>query len=383
MIGALNRYVGFIQVTNYAQLARKVALQVHADGLRVDQQNLDLPPRGHVEVSLNLPVGTHLLTASIAPIGAGDIYTGDHQAQVIVPGATPIPVTLVSDQPGDWQHALQTLPNVKLSVVAPTAYKSDSATLTILDGFIPATVPTGNLLLINPPRGNPLIPVTGQLNNLSIIQTDTQSGLVDAVDLTGLYVPTADRFGAVPWATSVADSSQGPLILTGEQAGRRLIVVGFDPSTTDWPQRTSFPVFVANAIDALAPSSIPTQIIAGSVLDLPAATLTNQVLVQLPDGKADLFAGGQPIRFADTARSGLYVVNEMNGNKVVARHEFVANHLGVDESNVAPEVDPAQLTATGGPAGQPTEHDVWYFVAGGALALLGVEWLAYFRHAGG
>lgn len=379
MIGALNRYVGFIQVTNYSHLDAKVSLGVQADGLSIDRQSLDLPAHGHAEVSLNLPVGTHLLNASI---DARDVYQPDNQAQILVPNAQPIPVTLVSDAPGDWQHALQTLPNVKLTVASPTSYKPNGATVTIFDGFVPAAVPSGNLLLIAPPRGNPLVSVTGELNNLSVVRTDSQSSLFDAVDLGGLYVPRADRFGAVPWAPSVADSSQGPLILSGGQNGRRMIVVGFDPTTTDWPQRTSFPVFVANVIDALAPSTIPTEIANGSVLDLPAAAKANQVLVQLPDGKADLFAGGQPIRFTDTARVGRYVVSEMNGNAVVSRHEFVADHLGVDQSNIAPRIDPGQFVQPGGPAGQPSEHDLWYWVAGGALAVLGIEWLAYFRRAG-
>lgn len=380
MIGALNRYVGFIQVTNYSHLAAKLTLQVQADGLSIDRQALDLPARGHTEVSLNLPVGTHLLNASI---GAGDAYHQDNQAQILVPNAQPIPVTLVSDSPGDWQHALQTLPNVRLTVTSPTSYKPNGATVTIFDGFVPAAVPSGNLLLIDPPRGNPLVSVTGELNNLSVVRTDSQSNLFDAVDLGGLYVPRADRFGAVPWAPSVADSSQGPLILSGDQNGRSVIVIGFDPSTTDWPQRTSFPVFVANAIDALAPSTIPTEITNGSVLDLPAAAQADQVLVQLPDGRVDLFAGGQPIRFTDTGLVGRYVVSEMNGNAVVARHEFVADHLGVDQSNIAPRVDPGQFVQQGGPAGKPSEHDLWYWVAGGALALMGLEWVAYFRRAAG
>lgn len=376
LIGTVNRYVGFVQVTNYAHQSKSVVFDAKADGLNIDHQTLDLPARGHVEVSLNLPVGTHLFGATIT---AQDSYSQDNQAEILVPPSQSIPVTLVSNDPNNWSRALKTLPNVRLRVAMPTSYKPDGAALTILDGFVPTTLPTGNLLVVNPPRGNPLVPVTGELNNLSVVRTDQHSHLFDAVDLAGLYVPRADHFGTVAWAPSVADSTQGPLILSGEQNGRRIVVLGFDPGTTDWPQRISFPVFVANAIDNLAPSTIPTDIPSGSVLDLPAAAAENRVMVQLPNGKIDLFAGGQPIRFADTGQSGLYVVSEMAGNNVVSRHEFVANHLGVNESNVAPRFDSAQLSQTGGPRGKPSEHEVWTWIAGGALALLGLEWLTYFR----
>ena len=67
---------------------------------------------------------------------------------------------------------------------------------------------------------------------------------------------------------------------------------------------------------------------------------------------------------------------------LVARQEFVVNRLGLAESNILPSVDPTQLTQLGSPAGRQSEHEIWTWVAGGALALLGVEWLAYFsRHA--
>ena len=61
---------------------------------------------------------------------------------------------------------------------------------------------------------------------------------------------------------------------------------------------------------------------------------------------------------------------------------FVADRLSVAESNIAPQLDPAQLTQNASPAGKPAEHEIWYWVAGGALALLGAEWLIYFRRLG-
>jgi Ca-activated chloride channel homolog len=305
MIGTLNRFVGFVQVTNYASQSRKVAFSASADGLSVARQTLDLPARGHVEVSLPLPVGTQTFAVGI---DAADKFSPDNQAQIFVPPTKPLPVTLVAVDPGPWERALRSLPSVQLKVVAPGAYKADGATLTILNNFVPAAQPAGNLLLVAPPRGNPLVPISGELDNLSVVHTDENSPLFDAVDLAGLYIPHGERFATVPWATSVADSSQGALILSGEQNGRRIVVLGFDPATTEWPQRISFPVFVSNLVGTLTPSTIPNEITAGTVIDLPAMTGVNQVAVQLPSGKVDVFDGGRPIRFTDTGQLGRYSV---------------------------------------------------------------------------
>ena len=109
------------------------------------------------------------------------------------------------------------------------------------------------------------------------------------------------------------------------------------------------------------------------------ATGASQLLVQLPNGKVDVFTGGAPIRFADTSQIGHYTVTQVNAGSVIARNEFVADRLSVAESNIAPQVDPAQLSQNASPAGQPSEHEVWHWLAGGALLFLGAEWLIYFR----
>jgi hypothetical protein len=249
---------------------------------------------------------------------------------------------------------------------------------------VPAALPGGSVVLIAPPAGNPVAPVSGQIENADVVHTDASSRLFDSVDLAGIFIPQVEQFTNVPWATSVADSSRGPVILDGVQNGRRTIVLGFDPATTDWPQRISFPVFVANLVDSLSTAAIPSDVQAGAVLDLPPTTGANSVVVRLPNGKVDVFTGnGRPIRFTDTSQLGAYVVTYANGQAPLARSEFVVNRLGMDESSIMPQLDPSQLSRTGSPPGAPSEHDVWFWVAGGALAVLGAEWLVYFRRIGG
>jgi hypothetical protein len=376
MIGSVNRYVGFVQVTNYAQQDAKTSFEARADGIVVARQTLTVPARGHVELSLPLPVGTRHFGVAI---GAGDVYHNDDSAEVLVPASGPIPVTLVSANPGFWQKAFNTIPSVNLTLVSPTAYKPNAAAITVFDSFVPATMPTGNVVLVAPPLGNTVVPVKGQVPSADIVHTDS-SALFASVDLAGIFVPRLDQFGDLPWASSVADSNKGPVILDGNVNGRHMVVLAFDPGTTDWPQRLSFPVFIANLVDVLVAPPIPSDVRAGSVIDLPPAIGANNVLVKLPDGKIDVFTGtGRPVRFTDTGETGTYLVTYANGGSSVAQQEFTVNRLGVAESNVTARVDPTQLSQTGSPTGLPVQHDVWFWVAGGALGLLTIEWLAYFR----
>ena len=376
MIGSSSRYVGFIQLANYAHQDATVVYRAEADGLVIDRQSLVIPARGHLELSLPLPVGTrHLVVA----IDGHDVYRADDRVEVLVPDSQPVPVTLVAIDPGYWERAFKTIATVALSIVPPGAYKPDSAAITVFDQFVPTALPGGNVVLVQPARGNPFVEVTGDTADADLIHVDPESTLFDSVDVSGLYLPRVLTFGSTTWATSVVDSTKGPAILDGIQGGRRLLVIGFDPGSTDWPQRTSFPLFVANLVDSLVTAPIPTSVSAGAVLDLPPSAGANRILVSLPDGKIDVFGvGDRPVRFTDTSQLGRYAVTYANGPNPLVRQEFEVNRLGLSESNIVPSVDPSQYAQLGSPTGRPSEHAVWTWVAGGVLAFLAVEWLAYF-----
>ena len=381
MIGSANRFVGFVQLANYAHQDVSVSFQALADGIPLDREQFRIASRGHIELSLPLPVGTRHVVVSI---DSKDAYVADNRAEVLVPDFQPIPITLVGSDSVYWQRAFQTLSTVALTTIQPTSYKPDKATITVFDQVVPSALPAGSVVLVEPPRGNPFVNVTGAIDGADIVHVDATSPLFTAVDLAGLFVPQLTTFGATPWATAIATSSKGPAILDGIQNGRRTIVLGFDPSSTDWPQRPSFPVFVANLVENIVTSPIPSEVAPGAVLDLPPSAGATTLLVQLPSGKIDVFnLSDRPIRFTDTSQLGGYVVTYATGSTPVARQEFVVNRLGLAESNIGPSIDPTELTKLGSPIGRQSEHEIWAWIAGGALALLGFEWLAYFSRAVG
>ena len=377
MIGSINRYLGFVQVANFAHRDVQVGLEATADGLTIYRQKLTIQARQPAEVSLTLPQGTHVFGVTIDAV---DKYSRDNHAEALVPAGRPVPVTLVAADSTVWQRALKTLPNVQLKVVNPGSYRPDDAAVTIFDGFVPASLPPGNIVMVAPPQGNPVVPINGSLPAGSIVYADDSTPILDSVDLAGLFLQQPERFGQVPWAQSIAETSDGPVILDGEWNGHRLIVIGFEPAATDWPQRIAFPVFVANVVQSLVPDVLPNQIDPGQAVDLPLVSRAGSVLVRLPDGKVDVFASAKrAIRFVDTSQIGHYVVSDMDGTTQVAQQEFIAQRLGVTESDIAPRVDPQQLSQVGSPPGKPTQHEIWPWVAGGVLALLSAEWLLYFR----
>ncbi|HEX5416665.1 MAG TPA: BatA and WFA domain-containing protein [Chloroflexota bacterium] len=380
MIGSTDRYVGFVQMTNYGQQDVTVPFTARADGLAISQGKYTIPARGYKEVALSLPVGTRLMSVQIT---SQDKYHSDDAAEVLVPNSQEVTVDLVAADPTFWQRALQPLPNAKVHVVSPTAYRPGGAAVTIFVDFVPSALPSGNVVLVNPPAGNKVIPVNAQAQNVAIVHADNASPLMGAVDLTGQYIPALEVFQAVNWAQSVADTEVAPAILAGQQGGRQIVVIGFDPAGTDWPQQTSFPVFVANLVDSMIPQVIPPGVSAGSVLDIAPTPGASKLLVQLPDGKTDVFDASRAVRFADTSELGRYIVTATDGKSAISQHEFVVNRLGIPESNIAPQVDPNQITRSASPDGTLALHEIWPWLAGGVLALLTAEWVFFFRKTAG
>lgn len=380
MIGSGNRFVGFVQIANYGQQDATVPFTARADGLVISQAKYTIPARGYKEVALSLPVGTHLMSVDLT---TQDKFHSDDAAQVLVPSNKPMSVDLVAADPTFWQRAMQPMPNAKVNVVNPTAYRPDNADVTIFVNFVPSALPSGNVVLVNPPPGNKVIPISAQAQNVSIVHSDGTNPLMSAVDVTGQYIPSLEVFQAVNWAQSVADTEVAPAILEGQQNGRQIVVIGFDPAGTDWPQQTSFPVFVANLLEGLAPQAIPPNVDAGSVLDIAPIPGASKLLIQLPDGKIDVFDASRAVRFADTGELGHYIVTASDGKNAFAKHEFVVNRLGIQQSNIAPQVDPNQITRSASPDGTLALHEIWPWLAGGVLALLTAEWAFFFRRAAG
>src|SRR4029077_20937195 len=79
---------------------------------------------------------------------------------------------------------------------------------------------------------------------------EAASPLLDGVDLASLTIGSeAARRLALPAAMSaVAWSSEGPLIASGTESGRRVAVISFEPSESNLPQLADFPALIDNIV---------------------------------------------------------------------------------------------------------------------------------------
>src|SRR4029077_6355546 len=114
------------------------------------------------------------------------------------------------------------------------------------------------------------------------------------------------------WANAIVDSTKTPLILAGELSRQLIVWVGFDTLQSTWPLRISFPIFIANAIDWLNPSSsrnAELMVHAGEPFRFGLEQPVSVAELTTPDGNRTTIPvepGAREVIVGNTWRQGVY-----------------------------------------------------------------------------
>ncbi len=410
-IGAFSVHIGaggrdltaFVQVANHGpvEVQRRLVLQEAQGGL-VAVRDLTLAPNSVQAVTIpGLPTGARGFEAFLE---GQDFLAADNRAWAVEPAMSRVSVQLVSTGNRFLETALGLLPNVEVTLVEPRPTgdgpisgqgpdefnEAEAGTLTILDATLPGdTLPEGNLLVIAPPRSTEAFSVTGRLEAPVAVPLVADDPLLTYVDLQDVAIQEAAQLALPEWgqAALVDGKTNAPLLLLGEQAGRRLAVLAFDLRRSDLPLRVAFPLLLANLVDALAgyhSGGLGTGdwglgATGSQSLAIAAPPQATAVVVRLPDGRAERLVPerGRAVLAGDNP-AGIYELAWEDGEG--RSHELgrlALNPFRAGESDITPRPSLAVAGTEAGGAGEsPRAREEWWRpVAWAALALLTAEWL--------
>jgi hypothetical protein len=259
------------------------------------------------------------------------------------------------------------------------------AALYVYDGVLPKAWPTGSVLIVNPPAGSALLP-TGEsapAGKLHALKPD--AALLQNVDLANLHLQTARPIQGVPWLQPLVNSGDTPILLTGEQGGRRCAVLPFDLHQSDLPLLPAFPILVKHLQEYLLPTAGNTlgQAEVGTrVALLPPIRETGWTYTD-PAGKSheispkDIEQGFYP------TEPGLYQFQSKEGDA----RQLLSAAIPPGESVIAPThvslpsggASEAAQAASGAAANSSGGLEIWRYLAAAILLLLFVEWGVYKR----
>jgi hypothetical protein len=381
------KLVALAQVANYSHQQRSIPVALYTDGRLFSVQTISLAAGGQGALQWGpLPPTTRFLHAQII---SQDAMTVDHEAWAIVGGSIHGQVLLVTKGNSFLQAALSLLTNIDLYKTTPDKYVANAGNfdLTIFDGYVPPTLPSGGLFFVNPPAGSYIFGKSGPEIQVSHISAGNNSAnLLNDVDLSSIRVLRSSHlFTPALWAQSVITTPETPLLIAGENNSRRIAALSFDLHDSDLPLQPSFPILIYNVANWFLPPPVAGD---GQVSpNLPVTVQTwpgaDHVTIIDPHQQSVTVAPPFPAApFAQTNTIGLYqVIQQVHGQE--RRGAFAVNLFDPQQSRLAPAnqlpVAHSIDFSAGNNAVPQVLREIWPWIAAFLLLVLCLEWWLFSR----
>ena len=329
---------------------------------------------------------------------ADDALAEDNEAWCIAPPSHAVSVRLCSDSPWFWQHVLEAFPSVDLTVSPQAAWEDtfSGSDIYIFDGTVPKEIPDdGSLWLINPDR---LPRETGLLYG-ALIQGGLLTTANDIADsqAAGLTTSLSLRDVTLQRQRLVTDTESFSVILTAggnpallarkENTGLSCMILPFDIHDSNLPLTADFVLLVRNMLSWTMPDMLSSQeYLSGEEVRAALLPLTGAAYLQTQEGTVHslpftsegiVFTAGKPGVFT--------LLQERPGEG--SRYADFSVRIPASES-ITPDMAHYQLPSLSRDPSLAQELseqedpddgllDIKYWLAGGLLLLLILEWMVY------
>ena len=378
----------FTQLTNYGSEEVEVVFSLTIDGELFTSSFYTIPASSDVSlVSEALPPGFAVIEAALTLPASStqvDYLAEDNRAWAVASGAATRRALLMTEGNLFIEQALRSLPGV-------VAFQGDLERglpaqpfdLYIFDGWLPPTLPEGDLLLINPPRSTPLFTVGAEVRGVQPARVQQDDPRMTFVDFNNVSILAYRQVTEATWANALIRSGDDPLLLAGDIDGRQVAILTFDIHNSDLPLQITWPILMANLLDWYAPQNVITTSSALNVGDslLLRPPLTADLLrFTLPDGRQrDIPVDRRSIIYAETDLTGVYRLDVLEGETISQSQLFTVNLFDPGESDIAPQpsITLGGTVITPDTGDEVGQLELWPLVALLALLILLIEWYVY------
>ena len=373
----------FTRIANFGAAQALSQVRLFGDDQLLDSRQARIDPDGTAELTWALPPG---LSSVRVEIDGADSLPADDTASLSLAQVRPVATLLISTSPA-LERALRAVPGLNVSLITPADYTADPrpADLTIFDSTLPATLPDGGILLINPPLSDgPLLVTRGRSRPAAdaklLIQNAT---LFTGLSLGGIEFGALREVEAPEWAEVALAYDDAPLVLRGRSAASEVAIWTFDLGEGNLTSRLAFPLLVARTVRDLTPTALPGSLMLGEELRLRPSPRATSLQLRQPDGvlvELPLGADAAPPQIV-AQQTGIYQVTERAGQLEILQGSIAVNVGSSAESPLSPRRLP-NLPTRAAPTGDtsseleaPTSQNLWPWLVAGALAFFVLEWL--------
>ncbi len=209
-----------------------------------------------------------------------------------------------------------------------------------------------------------------------LAETSLDGLLVGRRRVLDMSLPEGSAFDAVHPLVWTAD---GPVIAEIVRAGERSVVVGFQVAQSNWPIQVSFPIFVARAIEVLAPragAAAGVAFRAGEPVEIAAPPGERAVNLTGPAELTGQAASpGGTVGLGVPARAGVYRITGVAG----APGAVPVNLASAAETALTSEetVTLAGIDTASSAGERAGIVELWPWLVGFAAVLLMIDWVLY------
>ena len=323
-----------------------------------------------------------------------DALRDDDAALVVVPPAKRLSILHVGSGSFVVRTVLEALPVERF--VSMTADEFDAVAeggqplgydVVVLDGVTPKKLPAGSYLAIGaiPPVEG--LQTFGAHEGVYPRVARDEHPLLRSASLDELFVSRMIALQATRNFETVAESAEGPMILTLDRTDLHLVLVAFDPLDSNWPFQRSFVNFIANAVEHLGragDSVVGRSLAPGEAISIKLPAGSRNAEIELPDERtvpASVDADGQctwgPVQLA-----GLHRIRFTPPSGEGRDVRLAAVNVGsAEEARIAPvaELELGTQTVQGISVGASRRGALWPWVLFAGLLIVLLEWWSYQR----
>lgn len=361
-------YELFVAVHNFYGVEKTFDLTLYRNDVDSVTQEVNLRPGQRREIVIDqVPYFPDPLRVEI---DVDDPLEADNEAWIVLPEQPRYKVALCTQ--GDsilLRAVLESLPNTDyyeydgssftriLTGSGPAAGSDEQPASTDMDVWVVEgdaaciTDPADSYLFINT-TNNMLLPIEAGSMMVRDYQADPPVYLAIVGESVSHPITRIARFNTLnlnsqrrvqlkPFARSIIESSEGPLVIEGDNNGQKTIYLAFDIYDSNFPLLSAFPLFMMDTISYLGQSSagaIGNGISAGEPAELLAPVDSSQYLLKRPNGNTETEAlNSRRFAISDTRQTGIYTIEFKDASgRQLEKRLLPVSLINENESNIAP-----------------------------------------------
>jgi len=249
-----------VTVENFGSKTRQVRLSVLVDNRELLREPLQLTPGGRETRTISWydPLAGRV-SAGIKGEGP-DALASDDTAYAVLSPVGRIRAALIT--PGNWflETLLAAHPNLSLKIYhGVDTWREDDGPwdVVIADRLFPTVDPGVPLLVIYPftESARPPLPLLPQgiIEGADPVSWNSSHPVIRDVDFSRVSIRTAASLTTGPGVRILAESSNGPLVMAGEDEQRRWVALSFNLLESSLPLRPAFPILISGVLSWLVP----------------------------------------------------------------------------------------------------------------------------------